>query len=591
VSDRSRVTPARRLVAILLIGLSFASGAMAQALSYRVSGVTGELRDNLRAHIGDAPESREETERFLVTAPARAARALESLGYYEHRIEVKLDREREPSRVEFVVASGDPVTYTSIDLQLRGEGADTKPFQQLLRSAPGLGDPLHHGRYEDFKAELQQLARQLGYFDSRLERQRIDLDVGAREARLTLHFETGSRYAFGELRADEALLAPEFLDRLRPFADGTPYSQARLLELRQRLLRLGYFGNVIVLPEVAERQGGTVPVRIEVVRAPAHSYEVGLGYSTDTRQRVSLLWRSPHLNRYGHSQQTSLRWSPVNPELRSTYSIPLNDPASDVLQGILRLESNEFGDLESDQRELALRRERTRSARVGAIQLRALSEAWSAAGEDFDAAFLLAGASYSRRNRYGDAVDPDAGLSQFYEVEVASSDLGSDEDLLRFRAEFLGVRRLGRHWRVVGRGEAGMLFSSSEGPDEIPPSLAFFAGGDRSIRGYAYQSVGRELSTVALGAVDTEPRSLVVGGTRLATASLELQRYLATNWRVAAFVDGGDAFTGDDFDLNLGVGIGIHYLSPVGALRFEIADPVTSDDRDWRVHINIGAEF
>jgi translocation and assembly module TamA len=69
-----------------------------------------------------------------------------------------------------------------------------------------------------------------------------------------------------------------------------------------------------------------------------------------------------------------------------------------------------------------------------------------------------------------------------------------------------------------------------------------------------------------------------------------MQRYINESWRAAVFVDGGDAFT-DDFDLNVGAGFGIHFLSPVGALRFELASPVTEDAGEWRIHINIGAEF
>jgi translocation and assembly module TamA len=187
-------------------------------------------------------------------------------------------------------------------------------------------------------------------------------------------------------------------------------------------------------------------------------------------------------------------------------------------------------------------------------------------------------------------VDPDSGLSQFYDVEVASADLGSDEDLLRLRGQLIGARRFADDWRVVARLDAGILFSSSEMPDEIPPSLAFFAGGDRSIRGYGYQSIGREIESVVLGDQE-DPRRLVVGGTRLLTGSVELQRYVTPTWRVALFADGGDAFVEDAFEMNVGVGLGLHYLSPAGALRFEIADPVTSDDLGFRIHINIGAEF
>ena len=170
--------------------------------------------------------------------------------------------------------------------------------------------------------------------------------------------------------------------------------------------------------------------------------------------------------------------------------------------------------------------------------------------------------------------------------------MGSDEDLFRIYGNVIGVKRLSPDWRVVGRIEGGALWSSSRRPDELPPSLAFFAGGDNSIRGYGYQSLGREVSPAAVDvtASTAEKTSLVVGGTRLVTGSVEIQRYFSSTWRGALFVDGGDAFV-DDFDLNVGAGVGLHYLSPVGALRLEIANAVTESGDSWRLHINIGAEF
>uniref|UniRef100_UPI003F6CF152 autotransporter assembly complex protein TamA n=1 Tax=Congregibacter sp. TaxID=2744308 RepID=UPI003F6CF152 len=354
-------------------------------------------------------------------------------------------------------------------------------------------------------------------------------------------------------------------------------------------LRLGYFGSVTVLPDLPKRSFPGVPINVALTTAPRHSYEVGVGFSTDTRQRLSLIWQSPRLNRWGHSQETALRWSPINPQARITYSIPLDDPANDVLQLIGRLEDNEFGDLESEQQEFRLRRERTREGTVRSLQVRALNESWGVFDDSFDARFFLAGASISSRYRRGDAVDPNSGVSQFYSLEGASADVGSDEDLLRLYGSVHGVRRFNERWRAVGRLEAGTLWTSSDQAVDLPPSLAFFAGGDNSIRGFAYQSLGREVS---VGRRDEpEEDRLVVGGTRLLTGSLELQRYFSDSWRGAVFVDAGDAFDSGDFEANVGVGIGVHYLSPVGALRLELANPVSDSNGSWRIHVNIGAEF
>lgn len=576
----------------LALGIVLSLSTQAATLRYRVEGVDDALRSNIRAYLGASPENEADAERFILAAPQRAARALEAMGYYRATVDLKVERSVNPWRVTVQVAPGEPLRYTAVDVRITGTGEADESLQRVLEEQrPDIGDVLHHGRYELLKETLQQQARRRGYFDGVYDEAQITIDVGADTAVLGLVFATGPRYHFGALRVDGEDQDIALVQQLSPFSEGEPYRDDRLVLLRQRLLRPGYFRGVTVQPLVEERRDGQVPVRVDLLPASAHSYEVGVGYSTDTRQRVSLVWQSPRLNRWGHSQETSLRWSPVNPEARFTYSVPMDPASNDVLQLVARLEDNEYGDLESHQRELSVRRELTQGARVGSVHARVLDEEWGVFSDSFSANFVLGGATLSQRYRRGSAVDPELGLSQFYSVEGATKALGSDEDVLRLYGSLTGVYRLGEHWRAVARGEIGQLWSSSRRPGELPPSLAFFAGGDNSIRGYAYQSVGREVESRTLDAEDeTTAESLVVGGSRLVTGSLELQRYFGENWRGALFVDAGDAFT-EDFHANVGVGFGIHYLSPVGALRVELANPVTRDGGAWRVHINIGAEF
>lgn len=580
-----------RIAGIIFISVGLSNPVLGAVLKYKVTGVDDDLRANVRAYLGESPESIVDAERFLTTAQARTGQALQALGVYQHDVSVRTDRSANPWRVDITVVAQPALRYTAVEIDIQGAAAaQHAAFLSVLdKFRPKVGDVVHHGRYTLLKSELSQTARLLGFFDAAFATSEVLVDLSKETAALTLVLNAGERYAFGDVVLAVGDFDQDLVDRLTPFAPGDPYRQAQLLELRQRLLRLGYFSGVVVLPDVPARRDGYVPVVVELTRAPRHSYELGAGYSTDTRQRLSLLWRSPNLNRFGHSQETALRWSPVNPSAKVTYSIPLDATANDVLQLTGRLEDNEFGDLESRQTEFRVGRERTIKNRVWGTHARGLREEWGVFSDAFDADFLLAGASYSKRRRTGDAVDPRAGLSQFYSVEIGSSSLGSDQDIARFYGSVTGVRRLNEDWRLVARSELGYLWSTTERPDELPPSLAFFAGGDNSLRGFAYQSIGREVSAQSLDA--TASRALVVGGTRLATGSLEVQRYFSNDWRGALFVDAGDAFIDSDFKLNASLGFGVHYLSPVGALRLELARPVTRDEGDWRVHINIGAEF
>ena len=115
----------------------------------------------------------------------------------------------------------------------------------------------------------------------------------------------------------------------------------------------------------------------------------------------------------------------------------------------------------------------------------------------------------------------------------------------------------------------------------LTPDLRFFAGGDRSIRGFDYQQLGT-----------TNAAGLVVGGENLVVASAELERYFLPRWGAAVFVDGGDAFRSGEFDKNIGAGIGLRWRSPVGVLRVDFAKPVSSDLADeWRIHFSVGPDL
>lgn len=589
----------RRLLAAGLCTLALA-GAPALALDYRVSGVDGALRDNVRAYLGTPPKEGAAVARALEAARGRTVEALQALGYYRPVIELRtLDAEgrslgpaaaaADVARLEVRIDPGERVRLGAVRIELEGEAGGDPALTGLVEDSELVpGAPLDHGRYTGFKRELQTRARARGYLDGRFTRHSLRVDPAAGTADVELVFASGDRYAFGTISHDEAQLDRERLEALMPFAPGDPYEEDKLQQLGARLRATGLFGGVSVVPEADRAAGREVPVRVELVPAPDHSLELGVGFRTDTRGRISALWRSPRLNRAGHSQETRLRWSPVNPGGSTVYRIPLGDLMRDSVQLRASLEDNRYGDLDSRQTVAGVRYEHASEAWVSSVGLRALREDWSVLEEEFDADYFLPGLTLSRRSRRGSVVDPTAGFSQFYSVETAASSLGSDSDLVRLYGNWRWIASPGGPNRFVGRLELGALFGSSQRPETLAPSLGFFAGGDQSVRGYEYQSIGYE---VLYARLDAPPAGVTVGGERLVTGSIEYQRYLNDSWRLAVFADAGDAFVGEEPDFKVGAGFGVHFLTPVGALKLELANSVSEANPDWRVHINIGAEL
>ena len=75
------------------------------------------------------------------------------------------------------------------------------------------------------------------------------------------------------------------------------------------------------------------------------------------------------------------------------------------------------------------------------------------------------------------------------------------------------------------------------------------------------------------------------------TSSIEYAYAVADNWRVAAFLDVGTAANDISDSLAYGIGPGVHWLSPIGAVRIYVAWGRSPEENDWRVHIMLGPEL
>jgi translocation and assembly module TamA len=579
----------RSIRACLFLLLYLPSWVGAANLAFSVTGLEGEPQRNVLAWLGSAPETPHERLNFVVSARDRVERSLQALGFYTPEIDIDVQRTDPIWQLAIAVDPGEPVRIRDINIQILGQAADDAKFARLIADVDfSSGDVLHHGQYESFRSSLLSLGQQRGYLDAKIVLSSVKVEVAAGTADVSIHYKSGSRYRFGELIHDEELVDFELLDALRTFRQGDYFEQSKLQAFQAQLQRTNYFSGVVVRPLRDQAEQGQVPIVVKLQAAKRHNFDVGVGYSTDTEERVSLTWRTPKINRYGHSQVTRLEYSRINPSGRFTYTIPLGHPLDDILQLWARTEENEFGDVDSQQEELGTRREVRQGKWIYGYSLRGLNESWEILESNRTNDYLLLGASLSRRVQSGPSVDPTSGFNQLYTLEVGSQELGSDVDLIRFTANFRYVFTPWPRHRVVSRAEFGVAEIPSGDRADLAPSLNFFAGGSHSIRGFAYQSLGNRVDVTRSNG---DAKSLVVGGDRLVVGSLEYQYYFTDTWRGALFADGGDAFDDGEFDANYGAGVGIHYISSVGAIRLEIAKGLSDDNPDWRLHVTVGVEF
>jgi translocation and assembly module TamA len=439
------------------------------------------------------------------------------------------------------------------------------------------------------------LALQRGYFDGYLNDSNITISSNYLSADINIHYESGPRYRFGMINFSEFALEPALLSSLIPFTQGDFYNTNDFHKLQQQLQSTQYFGNVHAT-HAEKNQAFTIPINVALTPAKSHLFDFGMGYATDTQFRLSAGWRTPLINKYGHFQETKIEYSALNPTGDFIYSIPLSHPTEDILQFKVTVENDEYADLTTKFYSVQIGRMMSKNDWNRQVYTRFHEESWhydlDETTPNFDWSqedgvnYVIPGITWSRTIRTGSSLDPSEGFRQIYNVEGAHLKAGSDNSFFRIHGRWNYITTLATNHRLVTRAEFGAIYIDRDA--ELAPSLRFYAGGDQSIRGFSYQSIG---STIPSSSDPETSVDIVVGGTRLMVGSIEYQYYLNDKWRVALFSDGGSVANKGEFEPVYSIGSGLHYLSPVGAVKFDFAYGVDDDDKNWRIHINIGAEI
>jgi translocation and assembly module TamA len=161
----------------------------------------------------------------------------------------------------------------------------------------------------------------------------------------------------------------------------------------------------------------------------------------------------------------------------------------------------------------------------------------------------------------------------------SSFDTEDSGPFARLYGRVQGYMPLGNGFYGSARLELGQVFVREA--LSVPDTLLFRAGGDDSVRGYAYRSLGPEVN------------GAVFSGSTLFTSSLQVARPIFADqpaflW--ALFVDAGNASDGwNNMRPVVGYGAGLHWRSPVGPLRVDLA--YGQEVRKFRLHFSVGVVF
>ena len=341
---------------------------------------------------------------------------------------------------------------------------------------------------------------------------------------------------------------------------------------------------MVVSPDIFSGRASSdksLPVYANVTPKKENAVETGLGFSTDVGPRGSVTWRKPWLNDSGHSLEASTELSSKEQMLDVSYKIPLEKSALEhywVVQGGVKKE--DLNDTKSNSASVMVSRHwAPYEGWQRDVHLR-----WSLdnfdQGKTSDHTMLIyPGVSFSKTTTIGGLM-PSWGLSQRYTVDWSDTTWGSDIDFVVLEAQHALIKTIAHRHRLVLRSHVGWI--QTDDFDQVPPDLRFFAGGDRSVRGYKYESISPE-----------DDNGDLTGAEKMVTASVEYQYKVKGNWWGAVFFDIGQAVNNfNDQDWKKGVGVGVRWQSPLGPIKLDIAKPVGDPDKHaLQFYIGLGPEL
>ena len=519
----------------------------------------------------------------------RAPEIAASEGYFSTAVDVDFE-EDDREHVTIKVEPGPRTVVRKIEIEfagdLAGEGAEREKRREQIRAAWALkeGQPFRSPDWDVAKTRLLEDLTGEDYAAGAIAESEATVDADAARAELKLTLESGPPFVFGDVEIEGLETYSEALvRRVVNLRRGERYNRERLAELQRAIQAGPWFSSVVVDIERDPAAAGAVPVKVAVNERPRREIGLAGGYGTDDGARVEAAFRDRNLFGRGFDLQSSIRASQerqigfadvyLPPGLFARGmrgDVPFRDSVGVLAEhstienlALSRFAVAGYRHFKLDDREL----------RVGlSYQIeRSFPE-----GSEPRIKRALAPIVATTLRNVDDMFDPKRGGALNVQFAAGSKSLASGNDFFKAYAQYQHWIPLGRDNQLLLRTEIGTTIASSR--EGIPEDFLFRAGGSRSNRGYAYQSLG--------------PRegNAVVGGRYMATGTVEFVHWLNAQWGAAVFTDVGDAAdTRGDWQGNPSYGAGARFKTPAGPFALDLA--FAERTRRFRLSFSVTVAF
>lgn len=514
---------------------------------------------------------------------------LEALGFYQAKIHAELTNKLARWTATYSIQPGKPIIIHQTNLSFTNAGATN---QAMLKKAltPKLqhGKILNHLDYEETKQNLLILLQEYGYLSAKFTKNAITINTTSYQADIKLIIDTGKQYVFGETKFVDCIYANNLLNRFIPFKKGDPYTSKKLTEFRKNLSDSAMFRKIKILPKpnFTNLNDNQVPINVSLRHSPLNHYSSSLGYGTNTGFRGGLGWQHRIVSPAGHQLSNFVTISKIRKQANVNYMIPGENPGSDRYIIGAGMQQDIIRDQYSQQKELTFTKVKKTIGVQKYYSIKCVQEKFRFAPTmPFGKTkFLLPGAKWIWSNHETEEKTFTHGSRLEVNLQGGIGAFFFTANFIQTEIQGKWITPINEKTRLILMGDLGS--TAIKNFANLPLSLRFFAGGDKSVRGFAYHALGPTQ-------LDDNGNTVTVGGKHLLTTTIELERKLISDLSGAIFIDAGKAMNNWDANkLAAGAGVGIRWATPIGAFKLDLARQVAQvQHKSLRIHLNFGMDL
>ena len=512
-------------------------------------------------------------------AEAREAAATE--GYFSAVIDITVDRSKTPAVVTLRVDEGEATRIAEVAIAVTGPAATDSPAgtDAIARMRSGWllpsGALFRQSVWDTAKTRAVATLAASPYAAASLTNSAATIDPVQRTADLSVEVASGPPFRFGPIEVTGVSRYSEQLVRnYNVIERGAPYSARQVDEYARRLSNAGYFASVQAAIDTDPATAADAPLRVSVIEAPRRRIEAGIGYSTDVEFRANVSYRDFDVDGAGTQFIADARYETL---VQSGSLRLVRPPNAGGWQdsAFARVEHTNVNDLITRTAGFGVRRMSIEERDQWQFGAAMLYDEQFPLGADSDVSHALYLDVERAWRRTDDLLSPTRGW-----VAVLQGGGGmpgvSTRGFGRVIVRTQGWLPLNSDNDLTVRAEGGAVLAGSR--VGVPSTLLFRTGGETTVRGYKFESLG------------VQEGEATVGGRYFAIGSVEVTHWFNSAWGVAAFVDGGNAVDQvHDFKIAWGYGLGARIRTPIGPFRFDLA--YGQESRQVRLQFSVGVSF